>query len=138
MLTGVPGPKVKNLLVESAEYEPLTRGAGAFPIIMEEGRGSTVKDADGNIFIDMAAGVAVNAVGRNHPKVLETIQKQSSVIMHTTDATTVKRIELAKKVSGIMPEVLRGNCRDIIAKQTIYHQLRSASYIDLPVIPALK
>ena len=111
MKTEIPGPKVQKFLDESAKYEPLTRGAGAFPLIMEEGRGSTVKDADGNLFIDMAAGVAVNAVGRNHPKVLETIQAQSSVIMHTTDATNVKRIELARRISEIMPEGLRGNCR---------------------------
>ncbi len=111
MVTKVPGPKVQKLLAESAKYEALTRGAGGFPIIMEEGRGSTVKDADGNLFIDMAAGVAVNAVGRNHPKVLEAIQHQSQVIMHTTDATNPKRIELARKVSSIMPEGLRGNCR---------------------------
>lgn len=111
MVTKVPGPKVQKLLEESAKYEPLTRGAGVFPLIMEEGRGSTVKDADGNLFIDMAAGVAVNAVGRNHPKVLEAIHDQSNLIMHTTDATNVKRIELARKISEIMPEGLRGNCR---------------------------
>jgi 4-aminobutyrate aminotransferase len=116
MITAVPGPHVQKLLAESAEYEPLTRGAGAFPLIMEEGRGSTVKDADGNLFIDMAAGVAVNAVGRNHPKILEAIQNQSNIIMHTTDATNVKRIELAKKISGIMPEGLRGNCRTSFAQ----------------------
>ena len=111
MVTQVPGPRVQKLLEESAKYEPLTRGAGAFPLVMEEGRGSTVKDADGNLFIDMAAGVAVNAVGRAHPKVLEAIQNQSSQIMHATDATNVKRIELARKISGIMPEGLRGNCQ---------------------------
>jgi 4-aminobutyrate aminotransferase len=111
MNTEVPGPKVRELLDESSKYEPLTRGAGAFPLIMEEGRGSTVKDVDGNLFIDMAAGVAVNAVGRNHPKVLEAIRAQSNVIMHTTDATNVKRIELARKISEIMPEGLQGDCR---------------------------
>ena len=110
MVTRVPGPKVKNLMIESAKYEAFTRGGGSLPIILSEGLGSTVKDADGNMFIDMAAGLAVNAVGRNHPKVLAAIQRQSSIIMHTTDVTNPKRIELAKKVSGIMPEGLRGNC----------------------------
>jgi 4-aminobutyrate aminotransferase len=110
MVTRVPGPKVQKLMAESAKYEALTRGGGNAPMIMEEGKGATVKDADGNTFIDMAAGVAVNAVGRSHPKVLETIRKQSGIIMHTTDITNPKRIELAKRVSGIMPEGLRGNC----------------------------
>ncbi len=58
----------------------------------------------------MAAGVAVNAVGRGHPKVLEAINRQCAIIMHTTDITNPKRIELAKKVSGVMPEGLRGDC----------------------------
>ena len=110
MVCEVPGPKVTELLKESRTYEAFTRGGGAAPVILEHGKGSTVKDADGNLFIDMAAGVAVNAVGRGHPKILEAIQRQSSVIMHTTDNTNPKRIELAKKVSEVMPEGLRGNC----------------------------
>ncbi len=116
MATHVPGPKTQKLMAESAKYEAMTRGGGNAPIIMEEGRGATVKDADGNLYIDMAAGVAVNAVGRGHPKILEVIQKQSSVIMHTTDVTNPKRIELAKKLAGLMPEGLRGNCRTAFAQ----------------------
>jgi 4-aminobutyrate aminotransferase len=110
MVTSVPGPKVQKLMAESAKYEAMTRGGGNTPLIMEEGKGSTVKDADGNVFIDMAAGVAVNSVGRNHPRIIEAMQKQMGVIMHTTDITNPRRIELARKISGIMPEGLRGNC----------------------------
>ena len=110
MVTKVPGPKVQKQMIESAKYEALTRGGGNAPMIMEEGKGATVKDVDGNIFIDMAAGVAVNAVGRGHPRVLAAINKQSNIIMHTTDITNPKRIELAKRISGVMPEGLRGNC----------------------------
>lgn len=110
MITEVPGPRVSELMAESARYEAFTRGGAGFPVILEAGKGATAKDADGNLYIDMAAGVAVNAVGRGHPKVLEAIRRQSEIIMHTTDITNPKRIELAKKVSGIMPEGLRGNC----------------------------
>jgi 4-aminobutyrate aminotransferase len=111
MVTRVPGPKVQKLLNESARYEAMTRGGGSFPLVMEEGRGATVKDPDGNIFIDMAAGVAVNAIGRGHPKIIDVIQKQSGLIMHTTDITNPKRIALARRIDSIMPEGLRGNCR---------------------------
>lgn len=114
MVTQVPGPKVTELMAKSAKYESFTRGGGGFPVILEHGRGATVRDADGNLYIDMAAGVAVNAVGRGHPKVLEAIRRQCDVIMHTTDITNPKRIELAKKVSGIMPEGLRGNCHTAV------------------------
>jgi 4-aminobutyrate aminotransferase len=111
MVTRVPGPKVKALMLESAKYETMTRGGGSFPVLLCEGMGSTARDPDGNLYIDMSAGVAVNAVGRNHPRVVEAIQHQSNIIMHTTDITNPKRIELARKISAIMPEGLRGNCR---------------------------
>jgi len=110
MLTSVPGPNVAALMEESARYEAYTRGGGGFPVILSEGKGATAKDADGNLYIDMAAGVAVNAVGRGHPKVLEAITRQCGQIMHTTDITNPKRIALAKRVSEIMPEGLRGDC----------------------------
>ena len=114
MVTQVPGPKVAALMEESAKYESFTRGGGGFPVILANGKGATVYDADGNLFIDMAAGVAVNAVGRGHPKVLEAIRRQCDVIMHTTDITNPKRIELAKRVSGIMPGGLAGNCHTAV------------------------
>ena len=110
MVCEVPGPKVMALMEESRRYEAFTRGGGGFPVILEHGKGATVKDADGNLYIDMAAGVAVNAVGRGHPRILEAIQRQSNVIMHTTDITNPKRIELAKRVSEVMPPGLRGDC----------------------------
>ena len=68
MVTQVPGPKVAALMAESARYEAFTRGGADFPVILEQGRGATAKDADGNLYIDMAAGVAVNAVGRDTPR----------------------------------------------------------------------
>lgn len=110
MVTSVPGPRAQQLMAESAKYEAFTRGGGGFPIMMEEGLGATVKDVDGNIFIDVSAGVAVNSVGRRHPAILKAIQSQSNLIMHATDVTNPRRIELAKKMSEIMPEGLRGNC----------------------------
>jgi 4-aminobutyrate aminotransferase len=114
MVTEAPGPQVKALMEESAKYESFTRGGGGFPVILSDGKGVTVKDPDGNLYIDMAAGVAVNAVGRNHPSVLEAIRRQCDVIMHTTDITNPKRLELAKKVSSVMPDGLRGNCHTAV------------------------
>jgi 4-aminobutyrate aminotransferase len=114
MVTEVPGPRSRQLMETSAKYESFTRGGGGFPVIMAEGKGVTVKDPDGNLYIDMAAGVAVSAVGRGHPKVLEAIRRQCEIIMHTTDITNPKRIELAQKVSSVMPGGLAGNCHTAV------------------------
>lgn len=110
MVTKVPGPKTKAIMAKELKFESMTRGAGAFPVVWDEGKGATIKDADGNIFIDVTAGVAVNSVGRLHPKVIQAIQGQVGKLMHGVDAGNTRRIELAEKVAGIMPEGLRNNC----------------------------
>ena len=111
IITGsVPGPEGKKILNDSMNYESMARGAGAFPLVCDEGKGATVKDPDGNIFIDITAGVAVTSVGRCHPRVQETIKGQMTRLMHGGDWSNTKRAELAKKISSIMPAGLRDNC----------------------------
>ncbi|WP_300464667.1 aspartate aminotransferase family protein [Desulfobacula sp.] len=106
----VPGPKSLKQLQEAPEFESMARGAGRFPFVFDDGFGSTVKDPDGNLYIDITAGVAVNSVGRRHPRVVEAINKQSNKLMHASDCSSSLRLELAKKVSGIMPKGLKDNC----------------------------
>jgi 4-aminobutyrate aminotransferase len=106
----VPGPKTKKALEDSVKFESMARGAGRFPLVFEEGVGSTIRDPDGNIYIDITAGVAVNSVGRRHPRVIKAIQEQLGKLMHAIDITNTRRIQLAEKVAGVMPQGLRNNC----------------------------
>ena len=46
MVTEVPGPKTRAILAKEPKYESMTRGAGAFPVIWDEGMGATIKDPD--------------------------------------------------------------------------------------------
>jgi len=107
---GVPGPKTQKLLDDSRNYESMARGGGGFPLVMDEGIGATIKDPDGNTYIDITAGVAVTAVGRRHPKVVKAIEAQMGKLMHAIDFSNTRRTELAQKVAGIMPEGMRDNC----------------------------
>lgn len=106
----VPGPLTKQALERSARRESLARGGGSFPIVFDRGFGVAAKDPDGNLYIDISAGVAVNSVGRCHPAVVEAIRSQSQQLMHATDVTNSRRIELAERLAEIMPEGLRDNC----------------------------
>jgi 4-aminobutyrate aminotransferase len=106
----MPGPKTKELLADSAKFESMARGAGRFPLVFDEAMGSTIKDPDGNLYIDMTAGVAVSSVGRRHPRVVKAIQEQLGKLMHAVDMTNTRRIQLAEKVAGIMPQCLRNDC----------------------------
>jgi len=106
----IPGPKSQKILEENPKYESMARGAGSFPLVFDEGMGVTIKDPDGNVYIDLAAGVGVNSVGRRHPRVVKAIAEQSGKLMHAVEMASTRRAELAKKISSIMPDGLRGNC----------------------------
>jgi 4-aminobutyrate aminotransferase len=108
--TAVPGPKTLAYLQRSEETESMARGGGRLPFIYEEARGSTVKDVDGNVLIDITAGVAVSSVGRCHPRVIEAMREQMFKIMHASDLGSKHRTILAEKVASIMPNGLKNNC----------------------------
>jgi len=105
-----PGPTSAALLEEAPKYESMTRGGGRTPFVYDQGKGVTVLDPDGNLYIDMTAGVAVNCVGRAHPDVIAAIERQSKVLMHGGDVSNSKRGELAKKIASVAPPGLRDNC----------------------------
>lgn len=116
IVTKIPGPKSLKIITDVPKYESLTRPGGAAPPVYDEGMGATVKDPDGNIFIDIVAGVAVNAVGRRHPRIIQAMEAQLGKLAHAGEAVNTRRIELAKRVSGIMPRGLRGNCVSYFAQ----------------------
>lgn len=114
--TAIPGPKSQKQLAESVEVETLTRGAGSFPFVYTAGKGSTIQDPDGNIVIDVSAGVAVSSVGRCHPRVIAAMKSQMDILMHASDMTSSHRLAFAQKIASIMPKGLRNNCISYFAQ----------------------
>ena len=105
----VPGPVSAALLEGDPGFESMTRGGGPFPLVFDEGKGVTVRDPDGNLYIDVSAGVGVSSVGRGHPEVIAAIERQSRQLMHASDISNTRRGELARKISSIAPAGLRDN-----------------------------
>ena len=54
------------------------------PIVLDHGEGVKVWDIDGNEYLDMFAGIAVNALGHNHPKLVKAIQDQAEKLIHVS------------------------------------------------------
>jgi len=48
-----PGPKALEALALSARTESMARGGGRMPVVMDRAFGVTVKDPDGNTFVDL-------------------------------------------------------------------------------------
>src|SRR4051812_9797499 len=81
LVTEIPGPKARERVTfdENVTSPSLPR---AYPIVPIRGSGVTVEDADGNVFLDFAAGIAVTSTGHSHPKVVEAIQRQAAELIH--------------------------------------------------------
>ena len=52
------------------------------PVVLDHGEGVKVWDIDGNEYLDMFAGIAVNCLGHNHPKLVEAIKNQAEKLIH--------------------------------------------------------
>ncbi|MBV7296119.1 acetylornithine transaminase [Corynebacterium sp. TAE3-ERU12] len=63
------------------------------------GEGAYVIDADGKRYLDMLAGIAVNAVGYSHPKVVEAVSKQIGELAHVSNIfASEPPLQLAEKL----------------------------------------
>ncbi|UGV40755.1 acetylornithine transaminase [Methanococcoides orientis] len=72
------------------------------PIALESGKGSVVRDINGNEFIDCVAGIAVNNVGHCHPRVVEAISKQAEKLIHVSNIYyTDVQAQLAEELINI-------------------------------------
>lgn len=50
-----------------------------------KGEGATVTDADGNTYVDMLAGIAVNSLGHAHPELIRAVTDQASALGHISN-----------------------------------------------------
>ena len=64
-----------------------------------KGKGSYLYTANGIKYLDFVQGIAVNCLGHAHPKLIETIKKQSKKLWHVSNAFLIPEGEkLAKKL----------------------------------------
>ena len=67
------------------------------PYTFVKGEGCYLYDEQGKKYLDMLAGIAVNQLGYNHPKITKTICKQTEEILHISNLFYIKpQYELAK------------------------------------------
>ena len=102
-----PGPKSKEYL----EYQTLHESSAVsyskgMPMAIRRGKGATVEDVDGNIYIDLFGGAGVMAVGHSNPAVLEAARKQLEEFTHTLDIPHPCRKGMVEVLHKILPREL--------------------------------
>ncbi len=72
---------------------------GRVPIALSHGQGCRVWDINGKEYLDALAGIAVNTLGHNHPRLVPALQDQLGKIIHSCNYYHVPGQEqLAKKL----------------------------------------
>jgi predicted acetylornithine/succinylornithine family transaminase len=56
-----------------------------FPVALVRGQGMRVWDSDGKEYLDFVAGIAVDALGHCHPKVVAAIKDQAERLLHVSN-----------------------------------------------------
>lgn len=70
--------------------------------VLVRGSGSDVWDADGNQYLDLLGGIAVNALGHAHPQLSSAINSQTATLGHISNFfTSPTQIGLAEKLLSI-------------------------------------
>lgn len=68
-------------------------------LVLVKGEGAHVWDADGNEYVDLLGGIAVNALGHGHPALVEAVTSQLQTLGHVSNFfTTPQQVELAEKL----------------------------------------
>ncbi len=104
LLTEIPGPKSRALVqAEAAHLAPGTQSIATLSgLAIARGEGCLVEDVDGNRYLDIAAGICVNALGHAHPRYREVLKAQIDEVT-VGSLTTPRRAEALKRVAAHTP-----------------------------------
>ena len=70
------------------------------PLAFERGEGVRLFTADGEAYLDALAGIAVNALGHSHPKLIAALKAQADKLWHVSNIFTIpEQVKLASALT---------------------------------------
>ena len=100
--TGQIFPVIDDAEIKHLDGEYLLPVYARLPITLVRGQGIKVWDANGKEYIDFLAGIATNALGHCHPKMVQAIQEQAATLIHTAGYYfTAPVAKLAQKLTAV-------------------------------------
>jgi 4-aminobutyrate aminotransferase-like enzyme len=104
-----PGPNSKAMHARCTKhFKGLSSQVKLFPVVFESGRGCTLRDVDGNTYLDFSSGIYVTTLGHCHPKITQAIQNHVGTLMNAHDFTTPVKTVLVEKLAEVLPGDLKG------------------------------
>ncbi len=78
------------------------------PIVLTEGQGCCVRDADGHEYLDFFGGILTLGLGHAHPDVARRVQAQAERLVHTSTLYPTREIvRVAERLAAITPGALK-------------------------------
>ena len=72
------------------------------PLEIDYATGCRIVTKDGNVYLDFLGGIAVNALGHSHPRIIEVVCNQAHKYMHVSNYFYQEpQIQLAEKLKEI-------------------------------------
>ena len=103
--TGHISPAIDDAEIKQLDADYLLPVYARLPVTLVRGQGVKVWDANGKEYLDFLAGIAVNALGHCHPKMVAAIQEQAATLIHTAGyyftAPVAKLAEKLTRISGM-------------------------------------
>ncbi|HTX53694.1 MAG TPA: acetylornithine transaminase [Candidatus Baltobacteraceae bacterium] len=73
----------QELLAASSKH--LANTYARFPIVLVRGKGVRLWDSDGKEYLDFVGGIAVDALGHCHPRMVQAIREQADTLIHISN-----------------------------------------------------
>src|SRR5262249_1513272 len=67
------------------EKQYLLQNYARYPLVLTRGKGCYVYDDSGKRYLDLIAGIGVNALGHNHPRLVKVIREQAAKMIHCSN-----------------------------------------------------
>ncbi len=67
------------------ERDYLLQNYARYPLALNRGKGCWLYDLDGKRYLDLIAGIGVNALGHAHPRITKVIREQAGLLLHTSN-----------------------------------------------------
>ena len=89
--------------VQTRYAQSLMNTFGPPKLVLARGEGPYVWDADGNRYLDLLGGIAVNALGHGHPALVNAVTEQLRTLGHVSNFfATEPQVALAEKLLSLL------------------------------------
>ena len=96
------GQGAEALAMLARDAEVLLPVYARFPVVMDRGEGVFLFDTSGNRYLDLMAGLGVNALGHGHPRLVAALAEQAGKLIHVSPQYAHRYPgELAERLCGL-------------------------------------